>query len=62
MNKKENLIPSEHIGDGFYMGDSGYCVDIAVNHHENIVGAIDIDDIDKAIKYLTKVKNRIENE
>jgi len=54
-----NLIEPEHIGDGLYMIDERYCVFIAVNHHKNIVANIDINDIDKAIDYLNKVKNRI---
>lgn len=53
------LIKPEHIGDGLYMNDTGYSVEIAVNHHENTVAAIDISDIDRAINYLNRVKERI---
>jgi hypothetical protein len=52
-------IPVEHIGDGLYMIDNGYNVAIAVNNHTNEVAFIDIDDIEKALKYLQKVKERI---
>lgn len=52
----KELIPTEHIGDGLYMIDRGYQVAIAVNHHSNEVAFIDIDDVDRAINYLQKVK------
>lgn len=60
-SEENNLIEPEHIGDGFYMLDRGYAVEVAVNHHMNVVGSIDMNDIDRAISYLQKVKNRIEN-
>ena len=56
-NKKE-LIPPTHIGDGLYFEDEGYVVAIAVNHHTNIVAYLDYVDIDTAIQYLQKVKDR----
>jgi hypothetical protein len=52
------LIEPRHIGDGLYMKDNEWNVAIAVNHHENDVAFIDIEDIDKAINYLTEVKKR----
>ena len=52
----KEVIPPEHIGDGLYMVDDGDCVAIAVNHHENKVAYIDIEDIDKVISYLQKKK------
>lgn len=55
-----NLIKTEHVGDGLYLTDSGYSVDIAVNHHTNTVAYIDINDIDRVIAYLQSVKNRLE--
>lgn len=55
----KDLIEPEHIGDGLYMKDTGYSIEIAVNHHNNTVAAIDIGDIDVAIKYLQKVKNKL---
>ncbi len=56
----KNLIEPEHIGDGFYMSDEGHAVAIAINDHRNIVASIDIEDVDKAIKYLIRVKLRYE--
>jgi hypothetical protein len=53
------LIKPEYIGDGLYMKDGGYQVAIAVNHHTNDVAFIDMHDIDRAINYLQKVKERI---
>lgn len=53
------LIPSVHIGDGLYMADEGDWVAIAVNDHSNTVAFIDIDDIDKVISYLQKVKENL---
>ena len=47
-----------YIGDGLYMKDNGHNIAISVNHHENEVAFIDETDIDKAIDYLTRVKNR----
>lgn len=53
---KDTITP-QHIGDGLYMIDYGYQVAIAVNNHYNEVAFIDIDDIDKAISYLQRVKD-----
>jgi hypothetical protein len=55
-----DLIPPQHIGDGLYMKDEGWRVSIAANHHENNVASIDMNDIDTAIEYLKRVKQRIE--
>jgi len=55
------LIEPEHIGDGLYMKDNGWNVAIAVNHHENNVAYIDIHDIDTAIQYLERVKERFKS-
>jgi hypothetical protein len=52
-------IPPAHIGDGLYMKDNGYEIQIAVNHHNNTVAYLDIDDLDSAIEYLKLVKERI---
>ena len=54
-----NLIPPEHIGDGLYMVDNGYYIGIALNDHKHEVANIDINDIDRAIDYLTRVKKRL---
>jgi hypothetical protein len=59
MKQMANLIPLEYIGGGLYMIDTGYNVAIAVGNHKHIVAYIDIDDIDKAIDYLNKVKERL---
>ena len=48
-----------HVGDGLYFLDEGYCVNIAVNHHLNTVAVLDINNIDTAIEYLQKVKERL---
>ena len=61
MSDKIKLVKPEHIGDGLYMEDEGYYVAIAVNNHNNKVAYLEVTDIDKAINYLTKVKNRIKN-
>lgn len=53
-------IPPEHIGDGIYFSDEKYSVAICVNDHKNYVAWIDLNDIDKAIDYLKKVKKRHE--
>jgi len=58
----KEVIPPIHIGDGLYMADNGDCVAIAVNHHKNVVAYIGIDDIDKVISYLLKVKENLEKE
>jgi len=58
---KNELINPEHIGDGLYMEDNDWNVAIAVNHHKNYVAFIDINDIDTAINYLKKVKQRIKS-
>ena len=55
------LVPPSHIGDGLYMKDEGYQIAIAVNHHENEVAYLDMNDIDTAIRYLQRVKDRITN-
>jgi hypothetical protein len=55
-----NLILPEHIGDGLYMQDNGYEVLIALNHHENTVASLDIENLDRAIIYLEKVKQRLD--
>ncbi len=57
----KEVIPPAHIGDGLYMADDGDCVAIAVNHHENKVAYINIEDIDKVISYLLKVKEDDKN-
>jgi len=58
MNKEDKLIPPTHIGDGLYMADNDYNIKIAINHHNNVVAYLDVEDIDSAIEYLTKVKNK----
>ena len=58
MNKENKLIPPTHIGGGLYMIDNGYNMKIAINHHNNVVAYLDVEDIDSAIEYLTKVKNK----
>lgn len=55
-----NLIPAEYMGDGLYMIDKGYNIAVAVNDHRNEVAFIDVEDIDRAIQYLQKVKERID--
>ncbi len=57
---EKDLIPPSHIGDGLYFTDNGYEVKIAVNHHNNTVAVLDMNDIQSAIDYLTKVQKRIE--
>lgn len=51
------IIPPEYIGDGLYIIDNLDTVQIAINHHANIAAYIDIEDIDKIIAYLQKVKD-----
>ena len=58
MSKENKLISPAYIGDGLYMTDNDYNIKIAVNHHDNTVAYLDIEDIDSAIEYLTKVKNK----
>lgn len=58
----KEVIPPTHIRDGLYMTDYGYNVAIAVNNHRNEVAFIDIEDIDKVISYLQKVKENLEKE
>jgi hypothetical protein len=55
----KELVPVEYIGDGLYIKDNGFNVAIAINDHRNEVAYIDMDDIDKAIEYLQKVKERL---
>ena len=55
------LIEPVHIGDGLYLLDGGYCVNIAVNHHLNTVAVLDIHDLDRAILYLQQVQKRVKN-
>jgi hypothetical protein len=57
----KNLIKPSHIGDGLYFLDKEYCIEIAVNHHLNTVAVLDINDLDKAIEYLQKVKTKEES-
>lgn len=56
-----NLIPPEHMGDGLYIIDKGHSVAIAVNDHRNEVAYLEVDNIDKTIEYLQKVKERMNN-
>lgn len=49
---KEDLIKGIHIGDGLYMKFTGYSVEIAVNHHENVVAAIDMNDFERAKEFI----------
>lgn len=59
MSEEQNKnIEAVHIGDGLYMTDIGYAIEIAVNHHENTVAVLDVSDIDKAIEYLNRVKSK----
>lgn len=57
----KELIPAQHIGDGLYFTDQGQGIDIAVNDHRNSVAWLDMFDINTAIEYLQKVKDRILN-
>ena len=56
MNKK--LILPQHIGNGLYMLDNGYSIEIAVNHHENVVAILDRADYQTAIDYITRCKKQ----
>ena len=58
----ETLVRPEHIGDGLYFLDGGWCVNIAVNHHLNTVAVLDMEDLDRAIEYLMAVKQRIKSQ
>lgn len=53
------VVPPTHIGDGLYMIDHGYNVAIAVNHYTNEVAYIDAEHIDRAIRYLQRVKENL---
>jgi hypothetical protein len=60
MDNNKKLIEPSHIGDGLYFTDADWEIVISVNHHENYVATLSIENLDKAIEYLLKVKQRIE--
>jgi hypothetical protein len=41
----------KHIGDGVYVSYDGFHINIAVNHHENHVVALDPEVMEALIKY-----------
>jgi len=51
-------IEAEHIGNGLYLIDNIEEIQIAVNHHENVVAYLDAWDIDKAISFLEKTNEK----
>lgn len=57
----QDLIPPVHIGDGLYFIDKDHQVEIAIYTHNNVVAYLDIEDVQRAIDYLTKVQKRITN-
>lgn len=55
----ENKKFQRHIGDGLYMNFNGWSIEIAVNHHENTVAWLDINDFDTAIAFINECKKLI---
>lgn len=52
----EQLIEPRYLGDGVYASFDGYHVNLAVNHHENHVVALEPEVIDSLNKYFEDVK------
>ena len=47
-----------YLGDGVYASFDGYYIQIAVNHHTNIVVALEDEVLDSLIQYANKVFNK----
>lgn len=60
--EKNNLVPHQHIGDGLYMKDNGFQIEISVNHHDNVVAYLDMSDFDAAIDYINSVRKRLKHQ
>jgi hypothetical protein len=44
-----------YLGDGVYASHDGYQIWLAVNHHENVVVALDANVVQCLIRYATKL-------
>ena len=53
MSKEKPLEP-EHLGDGVYIHDRGYAIELAVNHHNNIVVYMEKNEILGLIRYAKR--------
>lgn len=51
-----DIIPPRHLGDGVYVHDEGYGINIAVNHHENKVVFLEPEVIRAFIDYAKETK------
>jgi len=46
----------QHLGDGVYVSFDGYNINVAVNHHENHVVALEPEVIERLLKYVEMIK------
>lgn len=50
---RETIVP-EHLGDGVYVHDEGYMLELAVNHHENKVICLELSTFIALIEYAKR--------
>jgi len=50
-----------HIGDGVYVSFDGYHINLAVNHHNNHVAALDPDVSEALVNYIKSVAEALRN-
>lgn len=61
MEDKKELLKPDHLGDGVYIHDEGYGIDLAVNHHENRVISMGEYEIKAFIEYVKRAGYLKEN-
>ena len=54
MENKKELLKPDHLGDGVYIHDKGYGIDLAVNHHDNRVISMGEYEIKAFIEYVKR--------
>ena len=50
------ILKPRHLGDGVYIHDNGYAIELAVNHHENKVIVMEDFVIKAFIQYVKESK------
>lgn len=58
--KKDASLGDAYLGDGVYASNDGFQIWLAVNHHENVVVALDEQVMNNLIAYAKQFFNRSE--
>ena len=54
------IMKQKYLGDGVYASFDGYHINLAVNHHENHVVALELEVMESLIKFSKELKDEKE--